>query len=161
VEVGRHRAPVLTLGDGSRVARGDRIGIFHLNNERVAELHGDGSETPVAALRSRRLFTVSLSELARQVREGDRYAGVVAFTTQTIFHQATQRLGFDILPFRSSTWSRLVALYQRSLVASFHPLGRRWRKRRRFDEARAIWISRSELLRRYAPDRSVPSGTDS
>lgn len=161
VELACYRGPTLTLADGTKVRPGDRIGIIHLRNERVAALHGDGSETPTAGLKFRRAFVASLAELARRVGESDRYVGVKAFTAETILHRGTQRAGFEILPIPSATWSRLVAAYERALLTRYHPLGRRRASRLRFSEARAIWISRTALLRRYAPERSVPSGTSS
>ncbi len=157
----RYRGPTVVLADGTRVRRGDRIAVLHLNNERVARLHGDGRETPTAGLKFRRTCMASLNELARQVAEGDRYAGISAFMAHTILHQVTQQLGFETLPLRSAVWSRLVAAYERTLLAHYHPLGRRGTRRPRFSEARVIWISRNELLRRYAPESSVRSDTSS
>ncbi|MBI4608709.1 MAG: hypothetical protein HY726_06870 [Candidatus Rokubacteria bacterium] len=157
VAVRRHRGPTVVLRDGTAVRRGDRIGIIHLDNERVAAFHGDGSQTPIAGLRFRRAFVASLRELARQVLDTDRYAGVQAFTTQTIMHAGTQRAGFEILPLRSSTWSRVVAAYERALLARYHPRGRRGARRHRFTDARAIWISRDGLLSRYGPEHCAPA----
>jgi hypothetical protein len=161
VEAARYRGPAVMLADGTQVRRGDRIGVIHLNNERVARLHGDGSDTPTAGLKFRRAFVASLKELARQVAETDRYSGVKAFTAQTIFHQGTQRVGFEILPLARSVRTRLVAVYERSIMAHYHPLGYRRPGRPRVREARAIWISRNELRRRYASANSSPSDTSS
>lgn len=162
VEVAPYRGPALALADGTEVQRGDRIGVIHLNNEQIARLHGDGSDTPIAGLKSRRLFVASLRELARQVVETQRYTGVKAFMAETIYYKQTYQVGFEILPIPSLTWSRIVAAYERTLLASYHPLGRRRRTRRlRVRQARAIWISRDELLRRYARESRVPSDTSS
>ena len=161
MEVRRHRSPAVTLADGTRVRRGDRIGIIHFNNERIVSFHGDGSDTPLAGLKVRRALLASLKELARQVAETDRYASVKAFTAQTIFHPGTQHVGFEILPLPSSTWSRIVAAYERALVARYHPLGRERARRLRRRAARATWISRDALLRRYGSESSAPSDTNS
>jgi len=161
VAVSRYRGPTVTLADGTEVRRSDRIGVIHLNNEQIARLHGDGSETPTAGLKLRRGFVASLRELARQVVETQRYTGVKAFMTQTIYHKPTGQVGFEILPIPSSTWSRIVAAYERALLASYHPLGRHRTRRLRPRQARAIWISRSALVRRYAPESRVPSDTSS
>ena len=161
VGVLRYRGPRLALADGTEIRPGDRIGILHLNNERVARLHAAGGETPTAGLKFRRAFVASLTELARRVLATDRYAGVKAFTAQTIFHHGTQRLGFEILPPAGLLRGRFVAAYERHVLGRYHPLGRRGASRTRFNEARAIWISRSELLRRYALPSRVPSDTSS
>lgn len=155
VGVARYRGPTVTLADGTRIGCGDRIGIIHLHNERVAELHAEGSRTPAAGLGFRRAFVASLRELARQVLDTDRYAGVEAFTAQTIMHRGTERAGFEILPIRSRMWGRGVAAYERTLLARYHPLGRRGARRPRFAEARAIWVSRRALLSHYGPEHSA------
>ena len=162
VGVGRYRGPTLVLSDGTAVRPGDRIGTIHLHNERVAALHSEGSRTPTAGLRFRRAFVAGLRELARQVLETDRYAGVQAFMAQTIMHRGTQRAGFETFPMRGVTRGRIVAAYERRLVARYHPLGRRGARRARFSDARAIWISRGALLSRYGPGpaasrRAAPS----
>lgn len=161
MEVRRHRGPAVTLADGTRVRYGDRIGMIHFNNERIASFHGDGSDTPLAGLKMRRALLASLKELARQVAETDRYAGVKAFAAQTIFHPGTQHVGFEILPLPSSTWSVIVAAYERALVARYHPLGRERARRLRRRTARAIWMSRDALLRRYGSESSLASDTSS
>ncbi len=161
VQVVRYRGPAVTLADATHVRPGDTIGILHLHNEQVARFHGDGSNTPAAGLKFRRAFVASLRELARRIVQSERYAGAKAFMSETILHQGTQRAGFEIFPLGSSAWSRLVAAYERALLARYHPRGRRMASRTRFSEARAIWISRNELLRRYGAESSVPSDTRS
>jgi hypothetical protein len=155
VEVARHSGQTLRLRDGTEVRPRDRVGIIHLNNERVARLHGDDQDVH-AGLQFRRDFVASLAELARQVAAMRRYEGVRAFTSETILHHGTQRAGFEILPLPNTLRSRLVAAYERAVLARYHPLGRRGSGRARFSEARAIWISRDELLRRYGTDLSAP-----
>ncbi len=161
VQVVRYRGHAVALADGTEVRPGDTVGILHLHNERVAWFHGDGSDTPTAGLKFRRAFVASLRELARRIVESERYVDVKAFMAETIFHQGTQRAGFEILPLGSSAWGRLVAAYERALLARYHPRGRRMASRTRFSEARAIWISPNELLRRYGSESSVPSDTSS
>ncbi len=161
VEVRRYGGPAVTLSDGTHIRCGDRIGVLHLNNEHVAALHGGGSESPLGGLRFRRSFVASLGELARRVVETERYAEAEAFMAETILHSGTQRAGFDILRLRNPLRRRLVTVYERVLLGRYHPPGSRRTARPRFREARAIWISRKELLRRYAPASRVPSDTSS
>ncbi|MFQ5897032.1 MAG: hypothetical protein ACE5JN_02120 [Candidatus Methylomirabilia bacterium] len=151
VQVVRHKGRPVRLADGSEIRRGDPIGIIHLHNERVAQLHDDTGRH-AAALRARRAFVTSLRELVRRLQETERYAGVKAFAATTILHGATARLGFESRFLSSRTWAQLVAAYQRALLASHHPLGRRSPTLRRLREARVIWISRETLLRRYRPE---------
>ncbi|MFQ5520710.1 MAG: hypothetical protein ACE5FK_04880 [Candidatus Methylomirabilia bacterium] len=156
VQVARHKGRAVRLADGSEIRRRDPIGIIHLHNEHVAKLHDEGGGQHAGALRLRRAFVASLGRLARQVEKTDRYSRVKAFTATTILHAATQRVGFESRPLPSRTWSRLVAAYQRALVAHLSPLGPLRVTPRRFRDARAIWISRETLLRRYGV--KPPSG---
>ncbi len=154
VRVTRYRGRPFTLSDATEISPGDLIGEFHLDNERVASLHDDGGRSPWTGLAFRRVFHASLEALALQALGSPRYAGVHAVTATTIFHQGTQRMGFDIRPLSRPFLGRLIAAYERRLLAQFHPLGSRRGGRPRFGDARQIWISRTELIRRYASERS-------
>jgi peptidoglycan-N-acetylglucosamine deacetylase len=159
VRVTRHRGRPLALGDGTSIRRGDPIGDIHLDNERMTALHGGDRRSRWAGLAFRRAFHASLEALAEQVENNPRYHGVKAFTATTIFHEGTDLMGFEIRPLSSRLGARLVAAYERSLITQFHPLGERRPGRFRFGEARRIWISREELLRRYAGARSSARDT--
>ena len=154
VRVTRHRGRPLILGDGTSIRRGDPIGDIHLDNERMAALHEGGRRSRWAGLAFRRAFHASLEALAEAVGNAPRYRGVTAFTATTIFHKGTDLMGFEIRPLSRRFAARLVAAYERSLISRFHPLGRQRPGRFRFGEARQIWISREELIRRYAGERS-------
>src|SRR3972149_1826083 len=123
VRIPRHRGRPLTLGDGTRIGRGDRIGDFHLDNERMAALHDGGRRSRWAGLASRRAFHASLEALAEQALASPRYDGVRAFTATTIFHEVTDLMGFEIRPLASRWGARLVAAYEGALPAHFHPPG--------------------------------------
>ena len=159
VRVTRYRGRPLTLGDGTPIRPGDCIADFHLDNGRMAALHEGGRRSRWAGLAFRRAFQASLQALARQALAAPRYDAVWAFTTTTIFHEGTDLMGFEIRPLRSRFGARVVAAYQRSLIAHFHPLGKQRPGRRRYGEARRIWISREALIRRYAGERSSARGT--
>lgn len=160
VEVRRHRGPRVRLADGTEVRWGDRIGILHLFNERIAEFHRDGYHARRAGLKARRAFIDSLKELARRVLEIDRYAEVKAFTATTVMHSAARGTGFEIRPLPSQCWSQIVAAYERALVAHYHPMGRHGAARARFGQAHAIWISREALVRRYGPEAGSANPAD-
>ena len=148
-----------TLGDATSIRLGDLIGDFHLDNDRMVALHEGGRRSRWAGLAFRRAFHASLEALAEQVGNNPRYREVRAFTTTTIFHEGTDLMGFKIRPLSNRWGARLVGAYQRSLITLFHPLGKRRPGRSRFVEAREIWISREELIRRYAAERSSAKGT--
>lgn len=143
--VRRHRA----LPDGTLLIAGSRVGSIHLNNQRVGALHANVLTPLGVGLAFRRQLVASLRELAAQAVDGQPLADVVAFEAVTIFHQGLMRLGFVPEP-DGLRWPRLVAAYQRALLASLHPAGALRLKRPTYLEARRLWLSRPALLRQYS-----------
>lgn len=131
--------------------RGDRIGILHVNNERIAALHADGLAPLAVGLEFRRQFVASLRALARLVAGGD-LGDVRAFAATTIAHAGLTRLGFTPEP-RGVVWPRLVAVYQRSLLASLRPRPAPLLRGAGHHYARRLWLTRETLLARYGPGR--------
>lgn len=146
------------LLDGTRIRRGDRIGILHLNNERIAALHGNGLSPLAVGLEFRRQLVASLQTLAALAESGP-LTDVQAFAATTIFHQGLARLGFEQEP-HGPAWPRLVAAYQRALLASVHPAGPLRLQRTTYHRARRLWISRSALGKRYGRARSLNPAPD-
>jgi ceramide glucosyltransferase len=68
----------LTLSDGTRVRRGDRIGEIHLWNERIPQIPPEGPDLGWA-LAFQRQAVHSLRLLATYVRESPDFAGIDAF----------------------------------------------------------------------------------
>lgn len=154
LEIRRCRRTI-RLADGTPLEPGDRIGVIHLNNERVATLHDEGDSPRVVGVRFRRLFVTSLRELARRTEPGASLADVRAFAATTIFHRGLRRLGFE--PARDgSRAGALAVLYQRALLAWLHPAGSTRLGAATYDQARRLWISRERLLARCA---RAPSGS--
>lgn len=161
IGVERHRGRPVALADGTVVEAGDPVGIIHFNNELIQTFHEGTADPARAGILMRRAFHRSMETLACLSETHPRYRPLKAFTATTIYHQGTQRAGFEIFPPPSTLFAPVVAAYGRSLLARLHPLGASRARRRRFAEARAIWISRAELCRRYAPAKSSPSATGS
>jgi len=132
------------LADGLVVRRGDRVGILHLHNERVALLHVRGSPMRVG-LEFRRQFFESLRTLAALAEPGGRFADVQAFGAVTIHHQALRRAGFEIER-PPLALGGIVAAYQRVLLAALHPSGGARLQRLASARAERVWISRVRLL---------------
>lgn len=134
------------LRDGTLIRPGDRIGVLHLNNARIAFLHAHEQSLLSAGLEFRRQFFASLHALAALARPDGPLGGVRAFTATTIHHGWLQRLGFEAEP-DGLVWPRLVAVYQRALLASLHPGARL--SRASYRRARRLWLSRGALLARF------------
>ncbi len=149
----RRQGRPLELADGTRLAPGDRIGILHLNNEKVAALHTDADSIRAVGLRFRRLFIASLRELARRAEPGGPLADVQAFVATTIFHRGLGRLGFEPAP-TGNRASVLGVFYQRALLACLHPAGSARLGAATYQQARRLWISRQRLIEGFARARS-------
>jgi hypothetical protein len=137
----------LAFSDGTRVRPGARIGILHLNNERVTALARDDELSGRPGLKLRRQMVASLRILAGLCVSDSRFAGVEAFSATTIFHRALERLGFEEGA-GGLTWPRLVGGYQRALMVTLRR-GVTPRARRSDRQARQLWISRKALMARY------------
>lgn len=140
----RHRR----LPDGTLLLPGARIGILHLNNDRIVRLHTDGLGPMGVGLEFRRQLLRSLRVLADRVLVPGPLADVQAFAATTIFHEGLARLGFRADPL-GPAWPRVVGTYQRALLASLHPAGVLRLRRATYYRARRLWLTRQELLARY------------
>jgi hypothetical protein len=156
IEVRRcHRT--LHLADGTTIRRGDRIGVLHLNNDRVAALHADGRPPIAVGLEFRRQLLASLYALARLAGPGGWLSQVEAFEATTIFfHQWLRGLGFEA-EHDGLAWPGLVAAYQRALLACLRPAGPAQRGRATYRHAQRLWISREMLLARYGAPLPMPT----
>jgi hypothetical protein len=144
------------LPDGTLLAPGDRIGVLHLNNEHVATLHLNGSSPLAVGLEFRRRLMTSLEALAALAAEDGPLADVRAFEATTIFHRGLSRLGF-MVDADGLRWPRLVAAYQRALLASIHPAGALRFQGAEYRRARRLWLTRHALLGRYGDPTRPPS----
>ncbi len=144
VEIRRsHRARRLV--DGTRIRKGDRIGVLHVDNERVRALHEHAGHPTRVGLEFAREIVASLNTLARGAAGGGPYADVVAFSATTILDRI-ERLGFEPDP-GDRRPRRVIGAYQHALLTYVNPaLSSR---PHRYGAARRLWMSRSRLLARY------------
>ena len=140
------------------IGYGDRVGVLHLDNLRVATLH-EHRESPMAVgLQFRRLLVASLEALADRTRPAGELAALPAFMAVTIFHHGLKRLGFEAEP-RGLFWPRCTAVYQRALLASLHPDGVFRLQRVAFTRAERLWISGDRLRALYGEGSRVRGTT--
>lgn len=148
LKVERTRRQV-TLRDGTRIRRGEPIGVLHLNNARIAALHVNGLPPRAVGLEFRRWFVASLRELATLAEAPGPYAEVRAFTAITIFHRGLSRFGFEVEHGGLSV-PALVGAYQRVLLACLHPAGTLRLRGPAYRVSRRLWLTREALLARYS-----------
>ena len=146
-----HYGPDLILHDGTRIHPDAQLGGLHLDRARLAHLHRTVAQRRLG-LPLRRELEDTLQRLARTVIENPDYHQLEAFRSTTLFWKGTTRLGFEVCVHDIGWHHRFFSWYQRMLLVRDHPLGRHRLQGRRW-EARTIWLSRRELLRRYAGQR--------
>jgi ceramide glucosyltransferase len=137
------------LPDGTRLPPGARIAELHLWNERLQQAPLDSLARARAVAENARC---SLELLAAALKSDPRLQGVEAFACETILSGLARLLshwGFE--PEAAPAPARLAdlgrSLHMRMLAVAYNPgalLSRRELRRSR------LWLSRSELLRRYA-----------
>ena len=144
--LGRNRR-TLRLASGAVVRRGEPIAHVHLDNDRVAALHGHERRPEAVGVEFRRRFLASLAELAALTEPDGPLRDVRACSATTILHRGLARMGFEP-EVGDSGGSALVGIYQRALLRFLRPMERRRTApvRRR---ARRLWISRDALRARY------------
>jgi len=153
--VERRRLPrALRLADGTRLRPGAPIGVLHLDNARVLELHGDGRRPGAIGFELRRLVVASLRRVASHAIAGGPLAPLEAYSATTLFHRRLPSLGFGPALGDRPVGSGLVGGYQRALLRALHPSGAA-RARGTRGEARRLWISRERLVARYRRDSAV------
>jgi peptidoglycan/xylan/chitin deacetylase (PgdA/CDA1 family) len=146
-----HYGPDLILRDGTMIHPGAQVGELHLDRARVAHLHRTVAQHRLGFVLRRELAD-TLQRLAQTVIENQQYHQLEAFRSTTLFWKEATRLGFEIGAHDIGWHQVLLGWYQLLLLVRDHPLGRHRLQGRRW-EARTIWLSRRELLRRYAGQR--------
>jgi hypothetical protein len=146
VEVRRHRGGEVTLRDGTRIRRGDRIVDIHLDNTRITDLWASGW---------RSTFAVAIADLGAcaawlaGVPGRDRPVAVRCGGLLTV---GAARLGFEVGPPRGGFMGALESWYLRGLLVRWSSVGRH-----RLDQgheplrSRESWMSSTCLIERFGP----------
>jgi hypothetical protein len=145
LRVTHYRGPRLVLMDGTVVDSGDLIGELHLDNHRAAALHAEGS----GGFRFRHELFRLLPALARDLQARPEYRTINAICGASLFWRSASlaaKAGFEHRPLPPFTrwW---LGTWERILLASYHPEGRRRLSKGRRTELRQVWITRRALAR--------------
>ena len=146
-----HHGPDLVLRDDTVIHPGAQVGELHLDRARAAHLHRTVPQHRLGFV-LRRELEGTLQRLAHRVIEHPHDYQMEAFRSTTLFWKEATLLGFEVCEHDIGWHQVLLGWYQRLLLVRDHPLGRHRLRGRRW-EARTIWLSRQELLRRYAGHR--------
>ena len=157
IDFARYHGRPITLPDGTRIQRGDRIGELHINNRAIARLAPDGR-----ALRLLPLFAASFRALAAWSREPGFPADLRAIYAFTLLGRASGRLGFTLRERPPTLHTRLDRFFMTGLLALYNPGGTgRLRQGSTYGSFPVeIWMSRGELLRRYGEPEKDETGTE-
>jgi hypothetical protein len=134
-----------TLPDGTQVRRGDIICRLHITNSVLTQVASQG------VWRAQTAMAEDLRALATSVESGELPPNVRAVFGRTVQARAGARLGFAVRARPRSFKSFLDRIYLQGLLALYCPEGVRRLARGRTicswpDE---VWMSRTELVRRY------------
>jgi hypothetical protein len=141
----RHKGVRMVLRDGVTVRPGDATWIVHFDNRRIRELAG--ATWPTAGWQAARRDLARIAAQHAALPDAER---PVAYTGVTVLGSLARRAGFGLRPRPSTWWTRLEGWYLRTLLARWSRSGRR-----RLDRghqalvSQEVWMSASELLRRY------------
>jgi hypothetical protein len=145
MRVAPHRGKRLVLMDGSVVAPGDLVGELHLDNQRAAALHAEGG----GGFRFRQELFRLLPALANDLQTRPEYRTINAICGASLFWRSAllaAAAGFEDRPLPPFTrwW---LGTWERILLASYHPEGRRRLNKGRRTELRQVWITRAAVIR--------------
>ena len=145
MRVTRHRGRRVVLKDGTVVDPGDLVGELHLDNERAVALHAEGH----GGFRFRQELFRLLPALGLDLQTRPEYRTIKALFGASLFWRnpsLVARAGFEQRPLPPFTrwW---LGTWERILLASYHPQGRRRLGKGRRAELREVWITRRTLAR--------------
>jgi hypothetical protein len=158
IEVRRARQAI-RLSDGTEVGPGQPLGIVHLNNRRMVELHAESRGAHATGVAFRRDVLASARALAEAAADGGALAHVRVFRATSVFPDSMwERFGLERVADAPFPGSRIVGAMQRAILAALHP-GREGRTRSASLQSRRMWFSRDQLIARYGgPARPPASG---
>jgi hypothetical protein len=154
------RAPFsVVLSDGTRVKKGDRVGLFHFWNEHLPQFSASGPDLRWAKL-MRKKMRESLCDLAERVERDPGWADVQAFYAGTPLdnrigarqiERVAGRFGFELAASVGPTVLNPYVVGQYALIwgltRAFNPSAA---GRKRFLRPwHYLWLSRGQLLSRY------------
>lgn len=142
----RYQGRPFTLPDGVEVQRGDLVCRLHINNPALMRVVANGTW---------RLQTATIGDLralAAAMERGDLPRDVRAVFGISVLARGSARLGFVVRPRPRTFKSFLDRVYLQGLLALYCPqgVGRLGYGRTVTSWPDELWMSRAELMRRYA-----------
>ena len=149
VELRRHNGRTIKLLDGCEVKPGDPVIKLHFNNAWINEKTRSNSALGKRVF-PRRFVSYSkegLQFLARELADG-KYGDVVAVYGWTAFHTHAGRLGFQVIDLPDTLRIKLAQLHVSALMQTHRvPWLTKLTTSGKSIKVKAVWLSRTELLR--------------
>jgi len=149
IEVRSHKGCPIKLEDGCEVKPGDPVIKLHFNNAWINEKTRSNSGLGKRIF-PRRFVSYSkegLQLLAREVADG-KYGDIVAVYGWTALHTHARRLGFKVIDLPDTLRTKLARLHIAALMQAHRvPWLTKLTSSPKSIKVKAVWLSRTELLR--------------
>lgn len=145
---------------GSVLKRGELFLELHLNNDRLLSLINENTLLERATIIAMREVRSGLPVVADFLNSSEKYGKVNIILGITLLHRGLGRIGFKTLDMKPGFFQAVTGLYERWLLAVFHPDGFKGLKSYRFKlTPKYVVMTRQELIRLYPPpDKKVRQG---
>jgi peptidoglycan/xylan/chitin deacetylase (PgdA/CDA1 family) len=137
---------------GSVLKRGELYLELHLNNDRLLSLVGENTLLERATIIAMREVRNGLPPLAEFLNSDAKYGNVNIILGITLLHRGLGRIGFKAMDMKPGIFQAATGLYERWLLAVFHPGGFKGLKSYRYKlSPKYVVMTRQELMRLYPP----------
>ncbi len=134
---------------GSVLKHGEPYLELHLNNDRLLSLMDGDAPLERATIIAMREIRNGLPLLAEFLNSSEKYGKVNIILGITLLHRGLGRIGFTALDMKPGLVQIMVGLYERWLLAVFHPSGFKGLKSYRYKlSPKYVVITRQELMRK-------------
>lgn len=141
----RYHGPGRVLADRTRIHPGDRLGILHFDNQRLADIERRPGNPRHRAFVFLRLLRDSLTVLAHHVQAEPELDSLAGFRGVTWMPSRGRHLGFETEPLPSGLRSRWLNLHFRIILRAFYPETASERAQQPY----IYWLTRRQLLARF------------
>ncbi|WP_051317959.1 polysaccharide deacetylase family protein [Cohnella thermotolerans] len=121
----KYSGPELTLRDGSRLRRGDRVAELHFDNATMMAIGTRSKSAIQIAIRLIREVKATLPDVARELNAIPQSGEVKAIYGVSMVNQGAENLGFDTFALPKGLFAKATNWYLKLLMRIIHPDGSR------------------------------------